>query len=188
MAPMSNVAASVSTDVSVLGVSIPVPEPFGEDLQARRRSYGDPLADSVPAHVTLLGPTEVRPGELGAVLAHLEQAARRVAPFTMVLQGTGSFRPVSSVVFVQVAEGKLACRRLEQAIRSGPYNNGLPFPYHPHVTIAHDVEEPALDRALDEMAGYRASFTVRDFLLYEQDQEGQWAPIHRFRLGDGHGR
>ncbi len=171
---------------TTLGVSIPVPEPHGLELQAKRASFGDKLAECVPAHITLLGPTEVVEEDLAPLVAHLEQAAAEVAPFTVVLRGTGTFRPVSPVVFVQVSDGISACERLEEAIRSGPCDGELPFPYHPHVTIAHDVCDAALDRAYEQMAGYTATFTVHGFYLYEQDVEGTWVPVRRFELaGDG---
>ncbi len=41
----------------LIGVSIPVPEPYGSLLQRRRAGFGDPAAHAIPSHVTLLPPT-----------------------------------------------------------------------------------------------------------------------------------
>ncbi len=169
----------------VVGVSIPVPAPHGDHLQASRASYGDPLADLVPAHVTLLGPTEVDEADLDALVGHLTEAAREVPPFRVVLRGTGSFRPVSQVVFVQVAEGIASCERLEQAIRRGPYDQALRFPYHPHVTVAHDVPQDHLDRAFDELADFGCEFRVDAMTLYQRDDDGLWRESTTIPLG-GH--
>ncbi|MEP6651266.1 MAG: 2'-5' RNA ligase family protein [Lapillicoccus sp.] len=177
--------AGASGDVTMVGVSIPVPAPFGQQLQERRASYGDPQADMTPAHITLLGPTDVDDQELVELVDHLDEAARSVDPFVVVLRGTGTFRPVSDVVFVQVARGISACEQLEQAIRKGPWGAELAFPYHPHVTVAHDVGTAELDRAFDELANFVASFEVRSFQLYVRDGGGTWVPVREFRLGAG---
>lgn len=184
MHPMSFAApASAPWDVTVVGVSIPIPAPFGPQLQARRASYGDPLAADTPAHITLLGPTEVADRELAELVEHLTEAARHVDPFVVVLRGTGTFRPVSDVVFVQVARGISACEQLEHGIRKGRWGAELVFPYHPHVTVAHDVAEGELDRAFDELAQFVATFEVHSFLLYVKDEAGTWVPTREFPLG-----
>jgi 2'-5' RNA ligase len=188
MHPMSLVApASARRDETVVGVSIPIPAPFGPELQARRASYGDPVASDTPAHITLLGPTQLVEQELGDLVAHLDAAARSVDPFVVVLRGTGTFRPVSDVVFVQVARGIAACEQLEHGIRRGRWGTDLTFPYHPHVTVAHDVAEDELDRAFDELAQFVATFEVRSFTLYVRDGDGAWVPVQEFPLGGGAG-
>jgi len=87
------------------------------------------------------------------------------------------------VVFVQVAEGISACEQLEGSIRSGEYDRTLDFPYHPHVTVAHNVDEDELDRAFEELAGFSARFTVSEFWMYEQNGGGVWQPMRSFPLG-----
>jgi 2'-5' RNA ligase len=167
----------------LVGVSIPVPDPDGAFLQAKRADYGDPRAATTTAHVTLLGPTVVVDGGLAKLVDHLGRAASAARPFRMVLRGTGTFRPVSPVVFVQVAQGISDCEQLEAAIRSGDYDGALDFPYHPHVTVAHDVGERELDRAFDELGDFHAQFDVDRFWMYEQDGEGVWQPLRSFVLG-----
>ncbi|MBK7612362.1 MAG: 2'-5' RNA ligase family protein [Actinomycetales bacterium] len=178
--------ASDATDApqhrQTIGVAIRVPEPFGPILQAKRAEFNDPLADSIPAHVTLLGPTVVHHVARPALVEHLARVASEVGAFPMALRGTGTFRPVSDVVFVQVALGISGCERLEQRIRTGPYAADLTFPYHPHVTVAHDVAEADLDRAFDDLADFRADFEVAEIWLFEQDRLGQWRPVRSFPL------
>ncbi len=166
-----------------VGVALPVPEPWGPQLQAARASFGDPLAALIPPHVTLLGPTVLEPADLAGVDAHLTAVGRAHPPFTVHLRGTGTFRPVSDVVFVQVVEGISACERLERAVRSGPLSQDLRFNYHPHVTVAHDVPGPALDRAFAELADFDATFTVRSLQVFEHGDDGVWRPVRDFPLG-----
>ncbi|MFC8501937.1 2'-5' RNA ligase family protein [Pedococcus sp. NPDC057267] len=166
-----------------IGVSIAIPSPHAEMLQAKRASFGDPLADSIPTHVTLLPPTEVEPEQMAAVEEHLAQAAASREPFSMVLRGTGTFRPVSPVVFVQVSAGIGECELLEQAVRRGPLKRKLDFYYHPHVTVAHHVPDESLDRALQELADFECTFEVSEFHLYEHGADSVWRPVTSFPLG-----
>lgn len=167
-----------------IGVAITVPDPFGPALQQARASLGDPAAPFIPPHITLLGPTVVEPGELPVVEDHLAAVAAAQRPFRVHLRGTGTFRPVSPVVFVQVVEGIASCERLEARVRTGPLNQPLRFHYHPHVTVAHEVEEAALDRAFDELARFEAVFEVTSFHSYTHGEDGMWRPDRDFRLGD----
>ena len=122
---------------------------------------------------------------LDAVELHLCEIARTERPFHIRLRGSGTFRPVSPVVFVALAEGIAGCERLQERILSGPLARPLPFPYHPHVTIAHHLPEDVMDRAFKELAGYSAEFDVWGFSLYEHGQDGVWRPQRDFVFGEG---
>ncbi|GAA0650014.1 2'-5' RNA ligase family protein [Streptomyces malaysiensis subsp. malaysiensis] len=168
-----------------LGVSIAVPEPYGSFLQERRAGFGDPAAHGIPTHVTLLPPTEVDASVLPAVEDHLARVAAEGRPFPMRLEGTGTFRPLSPVVFVRIVEGAEECAVLQERIRmeSGPCARELQFPYHPHVTIAHGIDEEAMDRAFVELKEYEAAWTITGFALYEQGADGVWRLDREYPFG-----
>ncbi|MGF0170691.1 2'-5' RNA ligase family protein [Streptomyces sp. Marseille-Q5077] len=168
-----------------IGVSIAVPEPHGSLLQERRAGFGDAAAHGIPTHVTLLPPTEVDASLLPAIEAHLVEVATAGRPFPMRLSGTGTFRPLSPVVFVQVVEGAAACTWLQKQIRhaSGPVARELQFPYHPHVTVAHGIDEASMDRAFEELADYQAAWSCNGFALYEQGADGVWRRLKDFAFG-----
>jgi 2'-5' RNA ligase len=168
-----------------LGVSIAVPEPYGSLLQQRRTGFGDSAAHGIPTHVTLLPPTEVDPARRPEIEEHLAQVAAAGRAFPMRLSGTGTFRPLSPVVFVQVVEGSTACGRLQEQVREegGPLARDLPFPYHPHVTVAHGIADEAMDRAYAELADFEAAWTATGFALYEQGEDGVWRLQREFTFG-----
>lgn len=168
-----------------IGVAVPVPEPFGTELQDWRRSFGDPLADAIPSHVTLLPPTAVDDTGEAVVSEHLDTVAARFAPFRVHLRGTATFRPISPVVFVTLAEGISACERLSAAIRTGPLEVDLSFPYHPHVTVAHHLPDDAMTNAFETLAGYDATFDVTAFSLYLHGADGFWRRARDFTLTGG---
>lgn len=163
-----------------IGVAIAIPEPYGGELQDHREAFGDPLARSIPTHVTLLPPTEVDGDALPAIEEHLRAIAESEVPYVMRLRGTATFRPASPVVFMALAEGIAVCERLERKVRRGPLYRELHFPYHPHVTVAHDLPDDVLDRAFKELADYEACFSVWGFSLYEHGPDGVWRPQRDF--------
>jgi len=169
--------------VPTIGVAIAIPEPWASELQDYRTSVGDTTATQIPTHITLIPPAEVPTDDLDQVTSHLSQAAATVEPFDIHLRGTGTFRPVSPVVFVTVAEGISGCEVLADAVRRGPLAVDLDFPYHPHVTIAHHLDDATLDRAFDELASFECRFPVDAFSLYVHDSDAGWRPTHEYGLG-----
>ncbi|MGX5714469.1 2'-5' RNA ligase family protein [Arthrobacter sp. MAHUQ-56] len=158
-------------EISV-GVILGFPPRIAEELQRWRASFGDPLADVVPAHITLVTTTPTRDWE--ATLRHVREVARCQSPFMVTIAGTGTFRPVSPVVFIKVEDGFEECVELHRKLQQGPLHRDLPFAYHPHVTIAHDVAPQSLDEAETVLKTYKATFPVVSMGLYEHDAEGIW--------------
>ena len=163
-----------------IGVAIPIPEPQAGKLQRVRESYGDPLARSIPTHITLLPPTEVQADDLDRIEKHLRTIAEAEQPFEIYLRGSGTFHPVSPVVFVSVVAGIGDCERVEARVRSGPLQRELSFPYHPHVTVAHHLPEAALDRAERTLSDYACDFEVTGIGVYEHGPDGVWRLQRRF--------
>jgi 2'-5' RNA ligase len=167
---------------TVLGIVVPVPEPWAQLLIDWRSKVGDPQANLVPPHVTLLPPTEVPVADRTAISAHLADVARCHPPFDMHLSGTGTFSPVSDVVFVAVARGIGNCELIANDVRKGPLARSLTFPYHPHVTVAHDVPTDMLEFAYSGLADLSAEFRVDSFTEFEQTPTGAWAIAREYRL------
>jgi 2'-5' RNA ligase len=172
----------VSASVRTIGVAVAIPEPWGTQLQDYRTRLGDATANMIPTHITLVPPTEVADTVVADIEEHLAQVAGRVDAFDVHLRGTGTFRPVSPVVFVAVVEGISQCEQLASTVRSGPLGVDLTFPYHPHVTVAHDLADDLLDRAFAELAGFECLFPVEEFHLYVHDEDLGWRPTRDFGL------
>ncbi len=169
--------------IQTIGISLAVPQPWDGQLREARRSAGDLQADSVPPHVTLLPPTPCSDVDREALHEHLLAVAARHSAFRMTLCSTGSFRPTSDVVFVVLTQGGEECAQIESDVRAGPVTRTLQFPYHPHVTIAHDVSARGLDDAMAQLADFEASFEVAGFELYEHGSDGVWRAVDHFEFG-----
>ncbi|KQX74936.1 2'-5' RNA ligase family protein [Aeromicrobium sp. Root472D3] len=169
--------------MTIIGVAIPVPDPYGSLLREKRAEFGDPMAETIPSHVTLMPPTEVADGELDAVRGSLERASATLPAFPMRLRGTGTFRPVSPVVFVAVSQGISYTEMLAQCVRDALDSPEPQFPFHPHVTVAHNLDDRSLDRAYEELADFECRFTVSEFALYHHQDDAGWVPQQSFALG-----
>src|SRR6478736_413048 len=165
-----------------IGVAVAIPEPWATQLQDYRTAVGDATASMIPTHITLVPPTEIEDVDLPEVEKHLLEAAAEIDSFCVHLRGTGTFRPVSPVVFVTLVEGISQCEQLALALRRGPLDVELQYPFHPHVTIAHHLEDPLLNRAFEELAAFECEFHVSDFHLYVHDEDAGWQPTRTFAL------
>lgn len=166
-----------------IGVAVAVPAPLDALLVSCRASTGDPLACLIPPHVTLVPPQEMADHALPQVAEHLSVVASRAEPFVIRLRGTGTFRPVSPVVYLTLCQGAEQVTVLETAVRAGVLGSERVFPFHPHVTLAHGVDEEHLDRVAAEMAGFDASFEVSSLRLYRYGSDALWHALSDHPLG-----
>ncbi|GGG42592.1 phosphoesterase [Kocuria dechangensis] len=169
------------------GVVIELPEPVGRELQDWRASFGDPASYVVPAHITLMiAPQQASWAE---VVERVRSVARDWTPFRLEINGTGTFRPVTPVVYLRIEQGEEQCRALHEALHQERLVSASPFDFHPHVTIAQSVAEEDLDRAQSLLRTYRAGFLVDRIGLYELDGNGVWQIREEFPFeGGGRGR
>ncbi len=168
--------------MTTIGVAVAVPEPWASQLQEYRESLGDETASTIPTHITLMPPIDVEDTLLPSIQQHLAEVSATTHAFRIHLRGTGTFRPVSPVVFVGVVEGISDCERLAHSVRRGPLAIDVEFPYHPHVTIAHHQPEDVLDRAFTELASFDSEFLVENFWLYVHQDNRGWSPTRDFAL------
>ena len=168
--------------MATIGVSVAVPEPWGAELQRYRVALGDQSAAGIPTHITLLPPIDVEDHLLPGIERHLQATARQITSFPVRLRGTGSFRPVSPVVFLNVVQGIACCGALASAVRQGPLAIEAAFPYHPHVTVAHHLPEDVMDQAFDDLADYDLAFGVDRFVLYHHRGDRGWVPQQDYVL------
>ncbi|GAA4374274.1 2'-5' RNA ligase family protein [Paeniglutamicibacter cryotolerans] len=164
-----------------LGVVISLPPALSAEIDAWRRDFGGPDALVIPPHITLVSGNATSEWEPAA--AHVRSVAAASAPFTVRLRGTGSFRPVSPVVFLNVVSGAEDCAKLHHELQSGPLAHDQEFPYHPHVTIAHDLPEADMNRAAEQLSGFDDEFTVESIGLFDHDEAGNWSLSEELRLG-----
>jgi 2'-5' RNA ligase/8-oxo-dGTP pyrophosphatase MutT (NUDIX family) len=169
-----------------LGVVARLPEPLGIHVQAWRRALGDPLAERIEPHLTLVPPQTVAERDLDRAVALVERAAAEAVPFLVELDGAASFLPDAAVAYLAVREGGPALHDLEVALQEAPLDRRT-HPFHPHVTVTQDLPADQIEAAAAELAGFRAAFPVREvaFMREERDEErGRvWRPLAAATVG-----
>ncbi|GAA1497354.1 2'-5' RNA ligase family protein [Paeniglutamicibacter kerguelensis] len=165
---------------TALGVVIEVPSPLRESLRAWRCTYGGEAAARVEPHITLVSGSTT---DWDAAAAHVRAVAALAGPFRVCLQGTGTFRPVAPVVFLNVREGTEACTALHDSLLRGPLGHDLSHAYHPHLTIAHEVADALMDSAQEDLRDESMGFTVSSIGLFGIDEAGQWSLREELELG-----
>ncbi len=168
-----------------------LPSPLGEFLDRLRR---DLVCDCrAKAHVTVLPP---RP-----LVCPPEEAWRELA---LRLQDVPAFRvelgdvqvfPVTQVVYLSVIEGGAELKRLHETLNTGRLRFEEPFEYHPHVTLAQDLEIGDNGSGVTEIAEmararWREFPPRRDFmvdkLIFVQNTLGNlWTDLDGFPLASG---
>ena len=165
-----------------LGVVALLPEPVGIHVQAWRRALGDPMAGRIGPHLTLVPPQTVAGRDLDRAVALVERAAAEAVPFLVELAGAATFLPASPVAYLVVREGGPALQALEAALRASPLDRRT-HPFHPHVTVAQDLPADRIEAAARELAGFRASFPVREVALLREERDKVWRPLAAATVG-----
>ena len=165
------------------------PSRTAAELQGWRRDVGDPLAPRDPdAHHPAAADRVDAGRPRPAVEEHLRtsRGGRAAVPRSTCAAPARFGRCRRSCSSRSVA----GHRRLRAADRrpSGPARSRreLSFPYHPHVTVAHDLPDEACwtGRSTSWPTTRRAS-TVGAFSLYEHGPDEVWRPQRSFALGSG---
>jgi 8-oxo-dGTP pyrophosphatase MutT (NUDIX family)/2'-5' RNA ligase len=165
-----------------LGVIVPLPEPLAIHVQAWRRALRDPTAARIGPHLTLVPPQTVADEQVPAARALVERAAAEAVACVVELEGAATFLPASPVAYLVVKEGGPALDALEAALRPPPLDRRT-HPFHPHVTVTQDRPADEIEAAARELAGFRATFPVRQIALMQQHRDRGWRPLVELPVG-----
>ena len=155
-------------------------------MQAWRRALGDPAAERIEPHLTLVPPQTVAEDDLDQAADLLERAAAEAVPFLVELDGTATFLPDSPVAYLVVREGGPALAHLDAALRAPPLDRRT-HPFQPHVTVVQDLPADRIEAAARELAGFRAAFPVRELALLREERDADrgkvWRPLATVTVG-----
>ena len=139
----------------------------------------------MPAHLTLLGPTEVdtarAAGDRGAPGRRSPRRTSR-SRCTCAAPARSGRSPRWCSWRWRPASASASCSPRRSA-RPPELRRDARFPYHPHVTVAQDVPAEALDAVFEDLAGFAARFEVDGFTLFSHSGEGPLAAAPRLPAG-----
>jgi hypothetical protein len=164
---------------SLYALVIYLPDPLGAFLDDLRRELVPGC--SPHAHVSVLPP---RPLPVAPETA-IEEARGIVsafAPFDIELGRIEKF-DVTDVVYISVEGGTEELRRLHASLNRGALACPEPFDYHPHITLAQEIEAGQLE-ALVDLAARRWSdfrgprqFRAESTMIVRNTQGNQWIDL-----------
>jgi 2'-5' RNA ligase len=129
---------------SLYALVIYLPEPlagFLDDLRLELVPGCNPHA-----HISLLPPRPL-PVAPEAAIEEARGIVAGFAPFDIELGGIEKF-DVTDVIYISVERGTEQLRQMHQCLNRGALVLDEPFPYHPHVTLAQELEAGQVDTTL----------------------------------------
>ena len=165
-----------------LAVVVLLPEPVAAHVQAWRRALREPTRAAIAPHITVVPPQNVAADDVGQAVALLDRVAADMVPGLVALRDAATFLPAGPVAFLRVDRGTPVLVALEQALRTPPLDRRT-HPFEPHVTVAQELPPAELEAAVAALAGFRASFPVRELVLMEEGRDRVWRPAHHIPMG-----
>jgi 2'-5' RNA ligase len=156
-----------------------LPEPLAGFVNGVRREIKPEY--NARAHITVLPPRPLACAP-EAAWSQVQDRLRGFGPFLVELLGARVF-PVSDVIYLALGAGYEDLERLHGRLNQGCLVFAEPWCYHPHVTLAQDLEWPRVAPGLElakrrwrEFQGPR-NFSL-DHLTFVQETEGHdWVDL-----------
>jgi 2'-5' RNA ligase len=144
------------------------------------------------AHITVLPPRPIT-GDEKSCLSIIESRIDLFSPFQVEITGIKIF-PVTNVIYASIGTGCQEMVELHDTLNIGPLKFDEHFKYHPHITLAQNVD-PADVFRLCEMAERRLQesaptnkFVVDTLTFVRSTSANQWIDLMTYELGAARSR
>jgi 2'-5' RNA ligase len=162
-----------------------LPDPLGKFVdQLRRELVPDCRARS---HVTLLPPRALR-CPAGTALSQVRQAIQNFQPFRVEF-GEVRFFPQTNVVYLSITRGLAELEEIHRTLNNGLAGCEEAYPYHPHLTLAQQIDPGAMAAAGELVSRWWQEFPysrgfVLDVLTFVQNtSDNVWVDLKEIPLG-----
>lgn len=161
-----------------------IPDPLAAFLDGLRNDLVSEC--HAKAHVTVLPPRPLTCPS-GEAWTETQTRLQDFQPFLVELGEIEVF-PVTDVIYVSVKAGSAELRKLHAALNRGGVECAEPFLYHPHVTLAQDLQ-PGRVAAAEQIAARRwhdfraaRSFLVDELTFVRSTVDNCWMDLQKWRL------
>lgn len=138
------------------------------------------------AHVTVLPPRPLLcPAE--EAWRELHQSLQDCPPFRVELGAIEVF-PITDVIYLSVEQGHKELEQLHRRLNTGCVAFHEPFNFHPHVTLAQELDPGSVASAREWAArrwnefSHPRSFRVDRLMFVQNTLENRWTDLHGFPL------
>lgn len=139
------------------------------------------------AHVSVLPPRAL-PGDPDAAIAEAQRTLAGFTPFEIQLGGIEKFAR-TDVIYITVEDGAEQLREMHRSLNAGALAFEEPFAYHPHITLAQEIEPDGV-QALCEKAALRwreyagpRSFVAKNAVFVRNTRPNHWIDLASGTLG-----
>ena len=156
-----------------------LPEPLGGFLDRLRTDLVREC--HAKAHVTVLPPRPIISSAEEA-WQELKVGLQDFQPFRVELGDIEIF-PVTQVIYLSVQQGFAELERMHYTVNAGRVEFEEPFHYHPHITVAHEIEPELVPSAADIAAdrwrqfAHGRSFMVDQLTFVQNTLENRWIDL-----------
>jgi 2'-5' RNA ligase len=164
-----------------LGVALLLSDPWRSEVDGLRRALGSPTLHTIPPHVTLVPPVNVRVDNLPDAFDLVRRVASSSAPVTTTLGPVSTFAPLTPVIKLDVGNTK-DIRAIRDRVNSGVLHKESQWPFEPHVTLHDDASEELISGAQATMQDFAASTTFESVAVLRQDDDRVWRPVFDARF------
>lgn len=161
-----------------------LPDPLGLFLDRLRLEMDSGCKPH--AHVTILPPRPIT-GKQSVAAEELERGARNFVAFEVHLGKIAIFKD-SDVIYLGIKAGWDELRHMYQALNHGAVTFQEPYPYHPHITLAQNIDhaqvKPLGEMARQRWAEYRGprSFWVEELAFVRNNPGCEWIDLANISL------
>lgn len=162
-----------------------LPEPLAGFVGQLRRELVPTC--SARAHITILPPRPLYCGEHVAQ-SQIREALRNFQPFTAQF-GEVRFFPQTNVIYISILHGYSELEELHQLLNRGSSGCQETFPYHPHLTLAQQIDPGAM-AAAGELVSQRwqefqhaREFEVEELTFVQNTSDNVWMDLAEIPLG-----
>jgi 2'-5' RNA ligase len=122
--------------INLFALVVYIPDPLATFLDDLRRELVPGCF--VHAHVTILPPRPLR-GESGPAIERARDVVAAYKPFE-IEAGEVEIFPSTDVIYLGIKKGERELREMYSALNGGPLAFREEFPYHPHITLAQNLQ------------------------------------------------
>ena len=161
-----------------------LPDPLAQFLDRLRNDLVEECFSK--AHVTVLPPRPMK-GSPEQAWVQVQEKVQDFQPFVVEL-GKVEIFAVTNVIYLSVNSGHAELKRLHQVLNADVLKFEEPFEYHPHVTLAQDLDIAQVPAAA-ELAARRwqefphsRSVVVNRLTFVQNTLENRWSDLYGFVL------
>ncbi len=174
-----------STPINCFALVTYIPGELGVFLDDLRREL---VPGCIPrAHVTILPPRPI-PGPTQKAVEELDAEIRDLAPFGIEPRSVELFEE-TSVIYIGLGAGRHELKRIHKVLNTGQLEYQEPFPYHPHITLAQELEHQDVSRVYEEARRRwmdyqgKRSFPVESITFVQNTNGNRWLDLAHWTLG-----